>query len=238
MAYEVEVLRGEAISLSELLTDGLHDDVAKFVPRGLLAQLRKEDGESGVTELNGSANEDDGTLPEQEPPSIAQLRTLHHVRAQLQSVMTIFDLALSWPLPPSSLSSSLISLSAPPSSNDDLEAKGQAASARLRGEIQGLLDLGGVEGISAAEKRVEELRELAGTWKGTAEEKARGKFVEGLVKVVADRRREEEGKGTVARRELDDKADREEKKVDPRAPGGGPGFLRNLQRLRNEIYLE
>ena len=201
-------------------------------------QPRKEEGESDVAELNGSANEDDRTPPEQEPPSIAHLRTLHHVRAQLQSVMSIFDLALSWPLPPSSLSSSLISLSAPPASNDDLEAKGQAASARLRGEIQGLLHLGGAEGILAAEKRVEELRELAGTWKGTAEEKARGKFVEGLAKAVEDRRREEEGKGNVVRREPDDRADREEKKMDPRATGGGPGFLKNLQRLRNEIYLE
>ena len=237
MAYEVEVLRGEAISLSEILTDGLHDDIAKFVPNGLSKEPETGEGQSKAAELNGST--DDGrSTSDPEPPSITRLRTLHHVRAQLQSVMTTFDLALSWPLPPSAISSSLISVSAPPASNEDLEAKGQAVAARLREEVQSLLDLGGVEGILAAEKRVEELRELAGIWRGTAEEKARGKFVEGLAKMVTDSRREEEGKGNVVRREPDETAVREEKKVDARATGGGPGFLKNLQRLRNEIYLE
>ena len=237
LAYEVEVLRGEAISLSEVLTDGLHDDITKFVPNGL-STVPNADGEaSRATELEGSAN-DEHVPSDHEPSSITHLRTLHHVRAQLQSVMTTFDLALSWPLPPSVLSSSLISVAASPSANDDLETKGQAASARLRGEIQSLLDLGGAEGILAAENRIEELKDLTGVWKGTAEEKVRGRFVEGLAKMVADRRRAEEGKGNIVRREPDEKADREEKKADARATGGGPGFLKNLQRLRNEIYLE
>ena len=37
LAYEVEVLRGETVGLSEALTDGLRPDVEKFVPSGLTA---------------------------------------------------------------------------------------------------------------------------------------------------------------------------------------------------------
>lgn len=35
LAYEVELLRGETLSLAEALTEGLQDDVTKFVPEGL-----------------------------------------------------------------------------------------------------------------------------------------------------------------------------------------------------------
>jgi hypothetical protein len=42
LAYEVEVLRGETLGLSEALTEGLQDDVAKFVPGGLDQDLARE----------------------------------------------------------------------------------------------------------------------------------------------------------------------------------------------------
>lgn len=35
LAYEVELLRGETLSLAETLTEGLQDDVTKFVPGGI-----------------------------------------------------------------------------------------------------------------------------------------------------------------------------------------------------------
>lgn len=102
----------------------------------------------------------------------------------------------------------------------------------------------------AAEKRVDELKALVGVWKGTVEEKVRGKMVEGLAKMVLERR-EEEGKGVVVRGGSNGKAEGEgegEGKGDRKGGGGkvtpvggtgsGPGFLRNLQRLRDEIYLE
>jgi hypothetical protein len=54
------------------------------------------------------------------------------------------------------------------------EEKGQQVSRQLRDEIADLL-IGGdpIDGIEAAAKRVEELKELAVVWKGTAEERAR-----------------------------------------------------------------
>ena len=109
--------------------------------------------------------------------------------------------------------------------------------------------MGGAEGILAAEERVEALRELVGVWKGTAEEKARGKFVEGLGKIVGERRKEEERKGVdVGRKkqgvmgrsgsgfEVQAEADHNGGgKATSSGSGSGPGFLR---RLRDEIYLE
>jgi len=65
-------------------------------------------------------------------------------------------------------------------------------SKKLRDEISDLL-IGNddpVEGIAAAAKRVEELKELARVWKGTAEERGRVRFVEGLARMVEDRHAE------------------------------------------------
>ncbi|KAI0455179.1 hypothetical protein F5B21DRAFT_473149 [Xylaria acuta] len=59
LAYEVELLRGEALSLSEALTDTLHDDVVKFVPAGL---------QEPAAETRGSE-----TIPSQ-PTSTSQRR--------------------------------------------------------------------------------------------------------------------------------------------------------------------
>ena len=72
-----------------------------------------------------------------------------------------------------------------------MEEKAQQVSKKLRDEIADLLTGGDpVDGIEAAAKRVEELKELAKVWKGTAEEKARLKFIESLAKMVEDRHRE------------------------------------------------
>ena len=79
----------------------------------------------------------------------------------------------------------------------------------------------------AAEKRVEELRELMGVWKGTAEEKARGRVIDGLAKVVADRRREVEARGGLVGKGKGE--------VDNSSGEAKKGFL---GRLREEIYLE
>ncbi|KAI0395709.1 hypothetical protein F5Y17DRAFT_184502 [Xylariaceae sp. FL0594] len=47
LAYEVELLRGETLSLSEALADGLHDAIVKFVPGGLQEQVSEARGGAG-----------------------------------------------------------------------------------------------------------------------------------------------------------------------------------------------
>ena len=242
LAYSVELLRGETAALNEALVENLAEDINNFVPGGIavseddeVSKIEEEIASSTITE---SKNEITPTI--NEPEALTQLRTLHQVRARLQSVMTVFDAALSWPLPPSSISlgTSLISVSGPstahPSDSSNLppqslEEKGQAAQKKLKDEVMELLSpngrSAGSEGVLRAEERVEALRDLVEVWKGTSEEKARTKFVEGLAKIVAERRRDEEAKGVMGSKV-------EEERVKEK---GGQGFLR---RLREEIYLD
>ena len=90
--------------------------------------------------------------------------------------------------------------------------------------------------MERARERVRELREVCGMWKGTGEERARGKWVEGLEGMVDEegRRREKrvfvQGQG---RRE--GSAVRGFGGVEPEVRSGTPGFLR---RLRDEIYMD
>lgn len=244
LAYEVEVLRGEATSLSEALTDNLAEDIAKFVPEGL--KVTPE----AVTEATSPTSPRAAPIPPEEtsnalaaptanpatdpdPDPLTSLRTLHHVRASLQRVISTFDTALSLPLPPSllntSATSSLISIASPATttSSASLEAAGQETLSRLRNEISDLLALGPEKGVLAAEKRVEGLREFMGVWKGTAEEKARGRVVEGLAMVVAEKRKEVEARGGFLGKGKGD--------VEKGAGESRKGFL---GRLREEIYLE
>jgi hypothetical protein len=102
---------------------------------------------------------------------------------------------MAWTFPPSevSVTSSFLSVSAPEpgSESHSTEEKGQEVSKKLRDEIADLL-IGEdpVSCIEAAAKRVEELKELAIVWKGTAEDKARIRFVDSLAKMVEDRHKE------------------------------------------------
>ncbi|MCJ1480596.1 hypothetical protein MMC06_000751 [Schaereria dolodes] len=273
LAYEVEILRGEATSLSEAMTENLRPQITKFLPEGIAVastppptngghQQNQAKSEGVPPNANTIPNPSSPETPT-DPPPITHLRTLHHVRALLQRVIQTFDNALSWPLPPSALSSSLISVSSsssssPAQSQQSLEEKGLAASRTLRDSVTDLLSRGDDEGLVAAEARVEELRDLVGVWKGTAEEKARVKFVEGLAKMVQDRRREREqqvrheegrvgllgGGGTeVGKGRSSGEVGRTQSQSRGAAGGAGPessgpGFLRNLQRLRDEIYLD
>ncbi|KAI0441291.1 hypothetical protein F4803DRAFT_431608 [Xylaria telfairii] len=134
LAYEVELLRGEALSLSELLTDTLHDDVVKFVPGGLQEQAAetKETKEtkgsdtlpsqstpasqrriSGTTPVPPSAitveeapsGAAGGTLRDATDPAfISQLQTLTFVRSRLDTVVKTFGDAMEFVFPPSELS--------------------------------------------------------------------------------------------------------------------------------------
>ncbi|KAG6360318.1 hypothetical protein INS49_011375 [Diaporthe citri] len=200
---------------------------------------------------------------EDEPAYISHLRTLTLVRSRLDSVIKTFGDAMDFVFPPSevSVSSGFLSVSAPDfpdmhtASKEQIstEEKGQKTLRRLRDEISGLLAKNNpdpVKGVEDATKRVEELKELVTVWKGTAEEKARQRFVEGLARMVEDRHRELV-KEAEAQRELvlresrsrqDDNGSRREQgsSSEPGAPEtrgsmGGYGFMTQWQKLRNGL---
>ncbi|EGZ70529.1 hypothetical protein NEUTE2DRAFT_151264 [Neurospora tetrasperma FGSC 2509] len=248
LAYEVELLRGETLSLAETLTEGLQEDVAKFVPSGISIPEAPAPTPAPATTPGGSteggahqrrlsvavassqqqqqqqhqqppqpetpAEVSAATAEEeepQEPPHITQLRTLTLVRSRLDSVIQTFGSAIDFVFPPSEISavSSFLSVSAPappdsfvsgfggdPDSVASTEEKGQKVLRALRDEISSLLesnqdknndDNDAIKGIEEAAKRVGELKELVKVWKGTAEERGRLKFVEGLARMVEER---------------------------------------------------
>ncbi|KAI6710086.1 hypothetical protein B2J93_1642 [Marssonina coronariae] len=247
LAYEVEVLRGETLGLSEALTDSLQEDVMKFVPGGLDQELAQRP--AMVAEANGNRRRSSTiTVPKMpvheeapaiaDPPYIQKLRTLTLVQMRLENVIKTFGDAMAWTFPPSevSVTSSFLSVSAPEPGSEmhSTEEKGQQVSKKLRDEIADLL-IGEdpVEGIEAAAKRVEELKGLATVWKGTAEERARTKFVDNLAKMVEDRHRdllrEAEQDARLRKRveTLEEEVSSGESK-----PQSGYGFLSQLQKLR------
>ncbi|KAL4809972.1 hypothetical protein BDV18DRAFT_130007 [Aspergillus unguis] len=227
LAYEVEVLRGEAITLSELVTEGLAGEIARFTTKTKAEATEDEEEDAKQTPKE---------VKKAEPEYITNLRTLNQVRARLEEVVQTFGDAMKWPLPPSetSITSSFISVSAPEvgSEGHSREEKGQEVASKLRAEIADLLN--GEGGIEAATQRVEALRVLAMVWKGTAEEKARGKFVEGLLKTVDERRRAVEA--AAAPGKSSNQQGSRHQRQESEGPGGG--IFKNLQRLREEIYLE
>ncbi|PWY80385.1 hypothetical protein BO94DRAFT_537256 [Aspergillus sclerotioniger CBS 115572] len=244
LAYEVEVLRGETIGLSDTLTEALQGEIAKFVPDNV-----DHDKDAGIEESEHSEEqiEREEEIPVQDPEYITKLRTLNQVRARLEEVVQTFGDAMEWPLPPSetSIASSFISVSAPdpgPESHSR-EEKGQEVAKKLRMEVTELLDMngGGQAGVEAAARRVESLRTLSSTWKGTAEEKARNRFVDSLAKIVDDRRKALDNQNRTDQSQQPSGSSTKGSSASHRrqeSEGPGGGIFRNLQRLREEIYLE
>ncbi|KAI4870622.1 hypothetical protein F4820DRAFT_402788 [Hypoxylon rubiginosum] len=252
LAYEVELLRGETLSLSEALSDGLHDEIVKFVPDGIQEQTgAKASGTSHAQRRLSEAvappslESKPRDTTSQDPQYISQLQTLVLVRAQLDTVVKTFGEAMEFVFPPSelSVSSSFLSVSAPEPGVEahSTEEKGQQVLRQLKEEISDLLMKSSdpVEGIEKAAHRIEELKQLTKVWKGTAEEKGRTKFIDGLAKMVEDRHkeliRETEQSGR-----RDGKADLDSS---PRKAAAGPdrggteskplyGIMSQLQRLR------
>lgn len=260
LAYQVELLRGETLSLSETLNETLREDVEKFVPGGLRTDGNKR--EAAANKADDEEEDDDnddavGAAPHDEaakttrvdgvnaadPEYIKQLQTLTLVRSRLDSIIKVFGEAMDFAFPPSevSVSSGFLSVSAPEpgSATQSLEDKGQQVLKGLRDEISNLLyksdDV--VVGIEKAAARVEELKELTTVWKGTAEEKGRMKFIESLAKMVEDRHKD-------LMRELDQTAKKEGRVAT--VPGkkqdgeesksyGGFGLISQLQKLRNGL---
>ncbi|KAL4950374.1 hypothetical protein BDW69DRAFT_172343 [Aspergillus filifer] len=243
LAYEVEVLRGEAITLSEVVREGLSSEIARFT-------LDTPDTKQNTNTNTQEKDEDEPAVKAEEEPKkptsppepeyITNLRTLNQVRSRLEEIVQTFGDAMEWPIPPSetSLTSSFISVSAPEVGSEaaSLEEKGQDVARKLKNEITELLGRSdGDGGVEAANRRVEALRTLSGVWKGTAEEKARTRFVDSLGKMVEERRRVLEAKMQPVQ-SGNNGVQRGHQRQESEGPGGG--IFRNLQRLREEIYLE
>lgn len=252
LAYEVEILRGEAVGLSEVMTEVVKEDIAKFVPEGAM-EVKPSEGQDGETTQDSTTTQKDSTTITSDPSYITQLRTLSQVRARLDEVISIFGSAMEWPLAPSdiSVSSSFISVSAPEPDQTatSREEKGKEVAKKLRAEVADLLENSESpeEGVRLAEERVEALRVLALVWKGTAEEKARMKFVDGLAKPVEERKRALEAErqkamqrqpGSVHRQASLRREDGSRRAESPAPREERGGLFRGLQRLRDEIYLE
>ncbi|OQO10054.1 hypothetical protein B0A48_04410 [Cryoendolithus antarcticus] len=188
LAYEVEVLRGETTSLNDALENGLKNDIT------VLAPVRST---SAPTNTEVEAPDVLPSVRSTDPSFLTGLRTLSTLRTRLESITQMFGAAMSWPVAPSEVastaSSSFISVSSPETTNRESKAKAYTDS--LRAEIETLL---ATDGIEAAAERVEELNVLAEVWRGTVEEKARGRVVDMLAGVVEERGRGVGGRGTAS----------------------------------------
>ncbi|KAF2864338.1 hypothetical protein K470DRAFT_253999 [Piedraia hortae CBS 480.64] len=215
LEYEVDVLRGEVGSLEEMM-GALEGDVGIF----LGGKDTSEKGEQG---------EQDETM--------ARLKQLTTVRARLESVIKLFGDAMAWPLPPPSTNQFLLSVSAPEDTakQKEGEEKAKVWVEALEREIDEVVDTPG-KGIQVAEERVARLRDLAGVWKGTPEERERLKIAERLEKRVeqkkgSSRQQKESGKsGNHSRPPT--------KRTTSKTEREGHGFLQNLRNLTNEFYVD
>lgn len=233
LAYEVEVLRSETTGLTDSLDNGLKKDIE------LLAPAKQASEEAAQTD---AAARDTNT---QEPEYLQNLRTLSTLRARLDSVIQVFGAATAWPVAPSEVASgasSFISVSGPEATeeNRNREARAKEYTDNLRAEINTLLSSDDAAGLEAASERVEELRSLAEVWKGTAEEKARARIVESLVKTMEDKQKAI-GRKADGRRQPERAVDMRYGDLDGRgagAGGGGYGFLQNLRNLKDGMYLD
>jgi len=260
LAYEVDVLRGETINLSETLNDALKSDVELFLPTGLSTTAVKpaDPAEVDTTASHAAAEHTAKDVPEAqttpaqesapepepapEPPDLTHLRTLTTVRNRLNTVIKLFNDAMQWPLPPPSdslLPSTLLSVSAP-NANDSVDRQAREFAENLRREIGALVEGhpdGARAGYEAAMERVRAMRELAGVWRGTGEERARTRFVDGLERVAGEKLRDVEGggrsgTGTGPGTPVVSSVVGERGGTPSRLMEKGVGFLDNLSRMR------
>ncbi|CAK7263268.1 hypothetical protein SEPCBS57363_000467 [Sporothrix epigloea] len=200
----------------------------KLVSDGAEGANAAEDGDAGAQIEPISAVSASSPSSSSEPPSLVRLRMLAQVRSRLDAVIKLFGEAMEFTMPPSAISvtSAFLSVSGPdqesgkgpsgsgsgPGSQRDvtsstsMEEKGQKVLRSLRDEVARLLDSASTENgnAEAAAIRVETLGTLCRVWAGTAEEKARTRFVESLQKMVEDRQKElDRERGRVDRQQRD-----------------------------------
>ncbi|KAG9654582.1 hypothetical protein KCU95_g8246, partial [Aureobasidium melanogenum] len=245
LAYQVEMLRGETAGLTDALNTSLRPEIALFAPQILQEPTQPEADDVSPDQPVVSTS----TQPI-EPDYISKLRTLVMVRQRLDSVIKVFGEAMAWPIAPSDLvSSSFISVSAPsaggPEETRNREEKAKEHAQKLRDEITQLLHsaVSAEEGITAAIKRIDELRDLASIWKGTAEEKARARQIDTLEKVVEEEqkalaRKADAKKRTASPAAVDYKYNNGTESTRASNQGSGYGFMNNLRRIKDDIYLD
>ena len=238
LAYEVEVLRGETTGLTDTLENGLKKNVELLAPP-------KQASDAAAQQATESDTTTTTTTSQPEPEYLQNLRTLSTLRARLDSVIQVFGAATAWPIAPSEVStgvaSSFISVSAPEATeeNRSREAKAKEYTETLRAEINALLSTNDIAGLEAAAERVEELRVLAEVWKGTAEEKARTKVVEGLVRMMEERQKViAGGRRAEGRRQPERAVDMRYGDLETKGAEGGYGFLQNLRNFKDGMYLD
>lgn len=95
LAYEVELLRGETLSLTETINETLQDDIKKFVPGGLL-----QDPMAATTPRDDSSTTGTTSKGADDPDYIKQLQTLTLVRSRLDTVIKTFGDAMEFVFPP------------------------------------------------------------------------------------------------------------------------------------------
>ena len=252
LAYEVEILKGDAAGLTESLNRDLREPIGKLIQ----GARHGEDLNVQASETREKVEEEDGdenhgasastSIPSNQPGFIAELRTLIFVRERVQSVIEVFGKAMEWVLPPSSYSiaSSIITVSAPESGNnsESLEEKGRAYGKKVQTDIRALTDAAeNTEELRPAWARVAELRELSLVWKGTSEEKARTRFVDALEKIVEDKESTLQRRGRQQPKEQkvrEDSFKRSNSQSTRQNTETKLGFLGNLQRMRDGLYLE
>jgi hypothetical protein len=187
LAYQVDVLRGEAVALNESLTERVADDVRVFVPDGPVPD--REDEHVALPVQPTHPTQPAAWQISQEPPSINRLRLLLSVRERLDSVIKLFGAALAWPPPPTSGgAASFISVSSSPAR--DADAKAAAWLSAQKAELSSLV----AQGLEdQARKILADLQKLGGLWKGAAEEKSRMNVLGELDKWLESEVRRREG---------------------------------------------
>lgn len=251
LAYEVEVLRGETTGLTDTLENGLKKDIELLAPARKDTEKEKDSSQTtpekdAAAAANTNPSSATDSTPEQ-PAYLESLRTLSTLRERLDSVIRVFGAATAWPVAPSEVSSggasNFISVSSPEANEEtrNLEEKAKAYTDTLRSEVADLLsNPNDAAGLSAASARVEELRVLAEVWKGTVEEKARGRVVEGLRKMVEEKQKsvgkgngnKAGGQATQPQRGVDMRYG----DLDSRGGEGGYGFLQGLRDWKDGMY--
>lgn len=186
LAYEVELLRGETLGLSETLlgvSGPLRTDLDRFAPRGANVLARRSSLADTQRDAGGLLAESPAPITpvaagpaatgtatgekSDEPPHITHLRTLTLVRARLDAVIKTFGEAMEFVFPPSeiSVSSGFLSVSAPDfpdhsrssaAEQVSMEDRGQQTLKNLREEIAGLLRSGGANSSEDKVRGVEE----------------------------------------------------------------------------------
>jgi hypothetical protein len=259
LVYEVELLRGEVLSTNDAISIRLKHDMDLLAPPAHVANasfardmLANPDGKDIKTEDQSDVLTDVSLThgdAELEPEFLVRLRTLTTIRTRLDAVVKVFGSAMQWPVAPSEVTSNasaIISISAPGSEGSDGEEKAKAYLESLQSELAASL-AAGVEGLEVATAKVDEMRDLAEVWKGTSEEKARAKVVEGLQKLVDEKAKTlNTGRrmgATQGSRLMDYRyggfdGSAVASKITKTATAGGYGFLQNLRDFKNEMYAD